>query len=133
MRSRARGAPAAGSRSCRVRPAARWIPGRRWLPSPLCLLDQVSHRDWLRAVRARAAGAGAAGEGGAVGAALLAEEALPAVGAFVDGVLAAPPGGGHGDRDGLVLVATPGPRLAAPVAAVPPPARRRATGPACPD
>jgi len=49
-----------------------------------------------------------------------AEEALPAVGAFVDGVLAAGPGGGDRERAGLVLVAAPERGLAAPVTAVPP-------------
>src|SRR5260221_8865738 len=46
-----------------------------------------------------------------------AEKALPAVRAFVDGVLAARPGRGHGDRDGLVLAAAPERGLAAPVTA----------------
>jgi hypothetical protein len=46
---------------------------------------------------------GAAGEDAAVGAALLVEEALLAVGAFIDGVLAAGARGRNGDLAGLVL------------------------------
>jgi hypothetical protein len=61
---------------------------------------------------------------------LLAEEALPAVAAFVDGVLAARPVGGHGHWSGLVLVAAPERGLAAPVTAVPLPPGRREPGPA---
>jgi hypothetical protein len=82
------------------------------------LLDQVCDGDWFRTMRAWAARADAAGEGGAVGAALLAEQALPAVRAFIDGVLAAGLCGRHGDRAGLVLVAAPERGLAAPVTAV---------------
>ena len=82
------------------------------------LLGQVGDGDGLAAVRAGASGADAAGEGGAVGAALLAEETLPAVGAFVDGVLAPGPGGGQGDRDWLFLVAAAERGLAAAVIAV---------------
>lgn len=82
------------------------------------LLDQVVHGDWLRAVRARPARADATGEGVAVGAALLAEEPLAAVRAFVDGVLAAGPGGRRGHRDRLVLVAAAERGLAAAVCAV---------------
>jgi hypothetical protein len=81
------------------------------------LLGQVGDGDGLVAVRAGATGADAAGEGGAVGAALLAEETLPAVRAFVDGVLAARPGG-RDDNGGVVLVAAPERGLAAPVTAV---------------
>jgi hypothetical protein len=72
----------------------------------------------LVAVRAVAAGADAAGEGGAVGAALLAEETLPAVRAFIDGVLAPGPGVRHGDRDRLFLVPAAERGLAAAVGAV---------------
>jgi hypothetical protein len=55
---------------------------------------------------------------------LLAEETLLAVGAFIDGALAAGPGGRHGELAGLVLVAAPEGGLAAPVTAVlPPPGR----------
>ena len=71
-------------------------------------------------MRARPAGADAEGEGVAVGAVLLADfQPLAAVRAFVDGVLAAGPGGRHGDGAGLVLVAAPERGLAAPVTAVP--------------
>ena len=73
-------------------------------------------------MRAGAAGADAPGEDAAVGAALLAEEALLAGGAFVDGVLAPGPGGRDGDRAGRVLVAAPERGLAARAAAVPLPA-----------
>ena len=81
------------------------------------LLDQVCDGDRLVAVRAGSAGADAAAECAAVGAALLAEEALPAAGALVDGVLAAGPGG-RDDNGGRVLVAAPERGLAAPVTAV---------------
>jgi hypothetical protein len=50
---------------------------------------------------------------------LLAEEPLAAGGAFVDGVLAAGPGGRHGHRDRMVLVAAAERGLAALVTAVP--------------
>jgi hypothetical protein len=71
------------------------------------LLEKVGDGDGLGAVRARAAGADAACEDAAVGAALLAEEALLAFGAFVDGVVAPGPGSGDGDRAGRVVVAAP--------------------------
>jgi hypothetical protein len=82
------------------------------------LLDQVGYGDRLGAVRAWAARADAAGECGAAGAALLAEEAFPAVRAFVDGVLAPGSGGGDGDGGWRVLVAAPERGLAARAAAV---------------
>jgi hypothetical protein len=82
------------------------------------LLDQVRECDRFSAVRAWAARADAAAEYAAAGAALLAEEALVAAGAFVDGVLTPGPGGRHGDRDWLVLVAAAERGLAAPVTAV---------------
>ncbi len=49
----------------------------------------------------------AAGEDAAVGVALLAEEALLAVGASADGVPAPGPGGRDDERGGQVLVAAP--------------------------
>lgn len=61
------------------------------------LLEQVGDGDGFAAVRAGAAGAEAGGEGAAVFAALLAVEALAAFGAFVDGELAAGPGGRDGE------------------------------------
>lgn len=54
-----------------------------------------------------AAGADAAGEASAVLAALLCEQALAAVGAFVDGVFASALGWRDGDRGDRVLVAPP--------------------------
>ena len=82
------------------------------------LLGEVGDGDGLVAVRAGAAGADAAGEDAAVGAALLAEETLLAVRAFIDGVLAGGLGGGHGDRAGWCLVAAAEGGLAAAVTAV---------------
>src|SRR5512142_1777695 len=61
-------------------------------------VEQVGERDWLVAVGAGSAEVDTAGEHGAVGAALLAEQALTAAGAFVNGDFATGVGGGCGDR-----------------------------------
>ena|SRR6516225_4989157 len=77
------------------------------------LLEQVGDGDGFAAVRAGPAGAEAGGEDAAVGAALLAVEALPAAGAFVDGELAPGPGSRDWRAGCRVLVAAPPGGLAA--------------------
>ena len=69
-------------------------------------------------MRTGAADADPAGEGAAALAALFAEESFAAVGAFVDGDLAAEPAGRDGDRGAGLLVAAAERGLAAGGAAV---------------